>query len=204
MNKILFCTLALIIVYGCYENEGIESRKNSMNDYYLPDSNALKHNEEGFQLSMRFEDEDAEKSFLKAIEIDSNYRLAYVNLVNVKWSLNKISEATEVLNLWLSRNENDAGMLFLKGSSLYCEGKISAALETFEKSNVEYETLYNKTGKKEYLFNRMYVLRFLNKLDELKALVESEKNNHEDILNIYEELIQNDLEKFLPCLNDDW
>jgi tetratricopeptide (TPR) repeat protein len=193
--KVIIVLISIILLCSCSQahNNNINEEDNT------PDSIAINYNDKGVKALMQGDYIDAEKLFLKAISIDSTYRLAYLNLVNNKWAMNEYNEATNILNSLIEKNGSDAGILFLKGASLYCEGEVQTALEVYKECEVEYKKLYLETGKTEYLLNRMYVLKFLDKTSELSDLVEAERANHKEVDPVYESLKKNSKYKFLPC-----
>jgi tetratricopeptide (TPR) repeat protein len=195
-NILLIGILSLYLCSCSESSKGISEQSD-----YQPDSTAITFNDKGVKFLLQGNYKEAEEAFLKAINIDSSYRLAYTNLVNNKWEMGEFDESVEILNLWERRKGSDPGILFLKGASLFCGGRKQEALKVYKESEIGYKTLYLNSGKKEYLLNRMYVLSFLDRDSELSDLVEAEKNNHKEVVPLYEELKDSDIYKYLPCSN---
>lgn len=181
MRKIFFCQIAVIFLFvllvGCstVPPKPVSQPDKPIQDVPVPvveeiktpfkpepDKNkeAQDWYEKGFWLEKGGNNQEALSAFDKAIELDPQMHMAYINKCLILLSAQKYDEAIEVMNKTLELTPDNINVWYLKASILRQLGKNEEALKMFDK-------VTNLDPKNSYMwYQKGYLLRIVGKLEE--------------------------------------
>ena len=167
LNLLLIC----FIVISC------DSQHEEQNDNKQYDSVAIQLNNRAMELSLLTNRDSTELAITllsQAIQLDSNYYLAYNNMVTLLLMQSKRDSALSVLEIMIDREPNFAEGLSVQGHIYNKQGKHEMAKQKYQLAMKAYDSRIKKNeGDVNAKVNRTFLMLFL--YDKETALREIDK-----------------------------